>query len=92
MASGLPVIAPAAGGVADHLRHGTNGLVVSPDDPAAMAHAMIDVVRDTTLQRRLANGARRTAEALTWDAELDRLDASYRQLLGAAAPLGQSVA
>jgi hypothetical protein len=30
---------------------------------------------------RLAAGARATAEALSWDRELDRLDASYREVV-----------
>ena len=34
MSSGLPVIACPAGGVADHLRDGQNGIAVPPDDPA----------------------------------------------------------
>jgi hypothetical protein len=31
---------------------------------------------------RLAQGARQTALMLDWEAELDRLDASYRSVLG----------
>jgi len=81
MASGLPVIAAPAGGVADHLRHGENGLAYPPQDVRAMAEAMAGVVRDRSLRRRLALGARATAESLSWSAELDRLDRSYRDLL-----------
>jgi glycosyltransferase involved in cell wall biosynthesis len=81
MASGLPVIAAPAGGVADHLRHGENGLAYPPKDARALAEAMAMLVRDRPLRRRLAAGARATAESLSWDAELDRLDQSYRELV-----------
>jgi phosphatidylinositol alpha 1,6-mannosyltransferase len=80
MASGLPVIAVPAGGVADHLRDGVNGVATPPGDAAAMARAMAGLARDRERVRRLGAGARATAEALTWDAELDRLDASYREV------------
>ena len=41
MASGVPVIATPAGGVADHLRDGINGLTYPAGDVNAMADAMI---------------------------------------------------
>lgn len=82
MASGLPVVAAPAGGVADHLRHGTNGLAYPPGDVETMAEALVALARDHELVTALAEGARRTAEAMSWEAELDRLDASYRELLG----------
>jgi phosphatidylinositol alpha 1,6-mannosyltransferase len=80
MASGLSVIATPAGGVAEHLRDGENGLAYAPNDVDACAAAMVRLVTDGPLSVKLRSGARRTAEALTWAAELDRLDASYRQL------------
>jgi phosphatidylinositol alpha 1,6-mannosyltransferase len=82
MASGLPVVAAPAGGVADHLRDGENGLAYPPGDVESMAEALATLVRDRALGAALAAGARRTAEAMSWEAELDRLDASYRELLG----------
>jgi glycosyltransferase involved in cell wall biosynthesis len=81
MAAGLPVIATPAGGVADHLVHEENGLAYADADPARCAEAMRRLLQDPTLRRRLAVGARRTAERRSWSAELDRLDASYREVL-----------
>lgn len=81
MASGTPVIATPAGGVADHLRDGINGLAFPAGDAAACANAMRRMMGDPTLHETLRRGARATAESRSWDAELDRLDASYRALL-----------
>jgi glycosyltransferase involved in cell wall biosynthesis len=81
MASGLPVIATPSGGVADHLRDGVNGVAYPPRDTEAMAAAMVALATDPERARRLGEGARRTAEALSWDHELDRLDVSYREVL-----------
>lgn len=80
MASGLPVVAAPAGGVRDHLRDGRNGLAYPDGDVGAMARAMVRLAEDWALTQRLACGARRTAEALTWERELDRLDLSYREV------------
>jgi len=82
MASGLPVIASPAGGVADHLRDGVNGIAVPAGDAVAMAAAMTALATDPARAHALAIGARATAESLGWDRELDRLDASYREVVG----------
>lgn len=80
MASGLPVVAAPAGGVAEHLRDHVNGLAYTANDVEGCAAAMVALVRDGALAARLRTGARRTAESLSWHAELDRLDESYREL------------
>ena len=80
MASGLPVIAAPAGGVGDHLRDGVNGLSYPAGDVGAMAQAMVRLAGDGPLRQRLARGARRTAEGLSWDREMERLDRSYREV------------
>ncbi len=80
MASGLPVIATPAGGVAEHVRDGVNGLTYAAGDAGAMADAMVALATDSARCRALAQGARATADALSWRHELDRLDASYREV------------
>lgn len=80
MASGLPVIATPAGGVADHLRDGENGLAFPANAADRMAHAMVRLAMDYKLRDQLASGARRSAEALDWEGALDRLGASYREV------------
>lgn len=81
MASGIPVIAAPAGGVADHLRDGENGLAFPPGDEDACFDAMRRLLDDASLRARLRIGARQTAESRSWRAELDRLDLSYREVL-----------
>lgn len=82
MASGLPVIATPAGGVADHLRDGENGIAFPARDREALARAMVLLAMDRGRAARLGANARATAEHLDWSCELDRLDASYRDVLG----------
>ena len=84
MASGLPVIATPAGGVADHLRDGVNGIAY-PRSTSMRWRMRSSLTLDVQHRRRLADGARQTAMALDWEVELDRLDASYRGVLSRAA-------
>ncbi len=81
MASGVPVVATPEGGVADNLRDGVNGLSFPKGDARAMAAAIARLALDASLRQRLSAGARAWAEARSWNAELDRLDASYRDVL-----------
>lgn len=80
MASGVPVVATPAGGVADNLRDGVNGLAFPPGDVEGMCDAMARVALQEPLRRRLSLGARQWAESRSWRAELDRLDESYREV------------
>lgn len=84
MASGLPVIAAPAGGVADHLRHEVNGLAYSAGSIDECAHAIVRLVLDPSLRRSLGTRARQTAERLSWEREFLRLDASYRDVCARA--------
>ena len=90
MASGLPVIATPAGGVADHLRDEVNGIAVPPHDVDAMSNAIAALTLDAERRRRLSDGARRTAQALDWELELDRLDLSLPPRAAACRATGRA--
>ncbi len=81
MASGVPVIATPAGGVADNLDHEFNGLAFPADDVDAFALCIERMVTNPSLRVVLGRGARRTAERRSWNEELDRLDESYREVI-----------
>ena len=57
-ASGLPVVAAAAGGALELVADGKTGLLVAPDDAGALAAALLDLAGDPA--RRTAYGDRRT--------------------------------
>jgi len=90
MASGLPVIAVPEGGVRDHLRDGRNGIACRAGDVPGMALAMVRIATEWGLSRRLARGARHTAESLSWDREIERLEQSYREVVARSAPAGST--
>jgi glycosyltransferase involved in cell wall biosynthesis len=57
MALGIPVASTAAGGLPEMLGDGA-GLLVTPEDPAALADAVYRLLDDAELRRRLAETAR----------------------------------
>jgi|TARA_R100001440_G_scaffold8915_5_gene16763 glycosyltransferase involved in cell wall biosynthesis len=74
MACGCPTIGTDAGGVPELITHGVDGVLVPPQDPAALAAEIARVARDpkvagdlsTTSRKRIVDdfGARRSAEIM----------------------------
>lgn len=63
MAVGRAVVASNVGGLAHAVVHERTGLLVAPDDAAALASALARLIRDPELRRRLAAaGPQRVAE------------------------------
>jgi glycosyltransferase involved in cell wall biosynthesis len=60
MACGLPVVATGISGIPELVEDGVNGLLVAPDDPDALAAAILRVAGDPELARRLGAAGRVT--------------------------------
>jgi glycosyltransferase involved in cell wall biosynthesis len=61
MATGIPVVATAAGGLPEVVAEGETGALVPPGDPAALAAAITRYADDPDLRRSHGNAARRRA-------------------------------
>ncbi|MBA4135721.1 MAG: glycosyltransferase family 1 protein [Opitutus sp.] len=66
-AYGLPVVAHAIGGVPEAVLDGETGLLVPPEDPAALAAAFARLIGDPELRQRLGAAGRARALRHTWD-------------------------
>lgn len=80
MASGLPVIAPRAGGVLDQVVDGETGLLFPPEDRGALVMAGRWLAQDGLFRRRLGLAARAQARQRTWAVACDALIACYGRL------------
>ena len=60
MAAGAPVVATGVSGIPELVEHEVNGLLVEPDDPQALADALIRLHEDRELAARVAEAGRRT--------------------------------
>jgi glycosyltransferase involved in cell wall biosynthesis len=66
-AQGLPAVAGAVGGTPEVVRDGETGILVPPDNPAALAEALWRVVGDLSLRDALAEHAVAAARDFTWE-------------------------
>jgi glycosyltransferase involved in cell wall biosynthesis len=83
MAAGKPVIATAVGGVPEVVESNVNGVLVPPNDEAALADAIAALARSPEERARLGDAARRTIErgGFTEEAYLASLTKLYGELL-----------
>jgi glycosyltransferase involved in cell wall biosynthesis len=62
MAMKVPVVASAVGGIPEIIENGVSGVLVPPEDPQALADAVIRLIRDKDLRRFLAGNGRQRVE------------------------------
>ncbi|HKW41187.1 MAG TPA: glycosyltransferase family 4 protein, partial [Gemmatimonadales bacterium] len=82
-ACGLPVIGGRSGGIPEAVREGETGLIIEPDDPAAVAAAVSRLLGDAELRARLGAAGRKAVERYyNWDrvaADLIAIDQEFRR-------------
>jgi hypothetical protein len=93
MAAGLPVVATRVGGLLDLIDEGRTGLLVAPDDPAALAAAIESLVLSPARAAMLGAAAR---DEVTRRYSFDRMvrgfeDLYLAQLHTAGVPAGPRV-
>ncbi|MCI4144755.1 MULTISPECIES: glycosyltransferase family 4 protein [Streptomyces] len=81
MASGVPVVAPAAGGPLDLVAHGRTGLLVPPGDADAVRDAVRTLAAEPALRAAYGAAGRATVEGRTWAAVGDQLIGHYADVL-----------
>ncbi|MEW2410733.1 glycosyltransferase family 4 protein [Streptomyces griseoviridis] len=83
MASGVPVVAPAAGGPLDLVAHGRTGLLVPPRDADAVRDAVASLAADAGQRAAFGAAARATVEGRTWATVGDQLIGHYEDVRAA---------
>lgn len=81
MAAARPVVASRAGGIPELVQDGRTGLLVEPDDPEALADALLALLADPELCRVMgAAGREEVAAHWTWQLAAERLRSVYASL------------
>lgn len=80
MAAGMPIVASNIEGFAGVLTHGVEGLLVRPEDPQALADALVSLLRDGDRRAAMAAAGRQTAQRYSWD-RIGRQVISYYERL-----------
>ena len=92
MAAGVPIVASAVGGIPDQIRHEREGLLVPPGDPEALGDAVLKLLRDPRLARRMgASGCRKSASVFSHATMVARTEEVYRAALGPSPASGATL-
>jgi phosphatidylinositol alpha 1,6-mannosyltransferase len=81
LASGVPVVAPAAGGPLDLVTPGVTGTLVPPGDAGAIADAVAALAADPITRKEYAEAARAWVADRGWDVVVDELVNHYAAVL-----------
>lgn len=81
MASGLPVISSAVGGIPDLIEHGVDGYLVRTRDPAAFCEGLLALTHEPDRARRLAEQARTKVESFDWSEVVPQWQRLFREVL-----------
>ncbi len=82
MASGVPVIATAVGGVPEVLDGGRAGRLVPPGDEGALRGALREVLQNPALQQELRTAGLARVENYRWERSVEAHRALYRECVG----------
>jgi phosphatidylinositol alpha 1,6-mannosyltransferase len=85
-ASGVPVVAPAAGGPVDLVVDGETGRLVPPHSASALTDAVAELAGSAQLRRSMGAAGRLLVEGHSWAAIGDELIGHYEAVLGASQP------
>lgn len=81
MAAGLPIIASAVGGLPEVVVDGITGLLVPPNDPKALASAMVRLARDPGLRERMGRAGATHPTTFSPSAVAAAMTAVYEQAI-----------
>lgn len=87
MACGTPVVGSDVGGIKYSVRNGKTGLLVPPNDPAALAAVVGQLLNNPAMRSEMAaNAVKRVKAAFTWKMVAEKTIAVYREVMAANLP------
>ncbi len=81
MAAGLPIVASNIDGFAGVVTHGVEGLLVRPEDPQALADALVELLRDPARSAAMGRHGRERAQYFSWDRVSQQVLSYYERLI-----------
>jgi glycosyltransferase involved in cell wall biosynthesis len=80
---GRPVIATNVGGTPEFIKNGETGILIEPEDPKVMADAILKLVNDVELQKKLSKNGKKFLETLpTWEDQCEEIYQDYLRIWG----------
>jgi glycosyltransferase involved in cell wall biosynthesis len=72
-AAGIPVLAPAAGGVMENIQPGWNGLLYQPQNASDFIQQLKQLIEHPSLRRDMGNNGRKEIKQFSWDHTINNL-------------------
>jgi glycosyltransferase involved in cell wall biosynthesis len=92
MAAGVPVVATAAGGPAEIIASGEDGLLVAPEDVSALRDALRLLAADADLRRELGINGQKTAARYAPEGVGRQMLSVYREIFESRSPADAGLA
>ncbi len=80
-AAGAPVVATRVGGIPDIIKDGKNGFLVEPKSPRQLAAAIVKLLKDKKLRKRLSEEGLKTCRKFVWDVIMEKIEKIYFAVL-----------
>jgi len=82
MSLGKPAVVSAVGAIPDHVEHGRTGLIVLPDDPSAMADALLRLLGNEAFAKQLGRAAyERYLERFTPESMTRQIESCFESMV-----------
>lgn len=81
MASGVPVIATRSGGIPEIVTHMQNGILVPENNVEAISEAIMKLLQDESLKKRLAEEGLKHAERFSMDLHIERMVKVFMEVI-----------
>ncbi|UCG12795.1 MAG: glycosyltransferase family 4 protein [Deltaproteobacteria bacterium] len=81
MAAGLPIVASRVGGIPDLIQDGKNGVLVPPANPAALAHAISELLDDGNRRKRMGEAGRKMCRPYSTETMVKQISGLYERLV-----------
>jgi glycosyltransferase involved in cell wall biosynthesis len=79
MSSDLPVVATRVPGSEELIHHGENGYLIAPSDFQALAQALITLINDRALRKRMGKQSKEFVPQYTWKSIAEQYSELYQQ-------------
>lgn len=81
MASGVPVIATRSGGIPEIVTHMQNGMLVPENDADAIFKAVMKILQDESLKKRLAEEGLKNAKRFNMDLHIEKMVKVFTEVM-----------
>jgi glycosyltransferase involved in cell wall biosynthesis len=80
MAAGLPIVATRTGGIPEIVQNSINGILVPPRDSEALAWALMELLKDQNMQKKMGQASLKMVQNFGVDKMVDGNVEVYNQL------------